>query len=73
VVKASFGKRRKTLKNSLSSSIFGDIDFSDSGVDLSLRAEQLSLNDFLRLAESVKKTETGLLKRKDSSNNLPGL
>ena len=50
VVKASIGKRRKTLKNSLGDSIFKDIDFSSSGVDLTLRAEQLKLKDFERLA-----------------------
>ncbi len=50
VVKASFGKRRKTLKNSLGDSIFKDIDFSASGVDLTLRAEQLNINDFEKLA-----------------------
>jgi 16S rRNA (adenine1518-N6/adenine1519-N6)-dimethyltransferase len=49
VVKASFGKRRKTLKNSLRDSIFKDIDFSISGVDLTLRAEQLNINDFEKL------------------------
>ena len=51
IVKASFGKRRKTLKNSLSNSIFKELNFADSGIDLSLRAEQLDLDDFLRLAE----------------------
>lgn len=50
IVKASFGKRRKTLKNSLGDSIFKDIDFSDSGIDLSLRAEQLDIKDFEKLA-----------------------
>lgn len=55
VVKASFGKRRKTLKNSLGDSIFKDIDFSDSGVDLTLRAEQLNINDFEKLAIFVLK------------------
>ena len=50
IVKAAFGKRRKTLKNSLRDSIFRDIDFSSSGVDLTLRAEQLKLKDFERLA-----------------------
>ncbi len=50
IVKASFGKRRKTLKNSLGDSIFKDIDFSDSGIDLSLRAEQLNIKDFEKLA-----------------------
>lgn len=51
IVKASFGNRRKTLKNSLSNSIFKELNFADSGIDLSLRAEQLDVDDFLRLAE----------------------
>ena len=51
IVKASFGNRRKTLKNSLSNSIFKELNFAASGIDLSLRAEQLDLGDFLRLAE----------------------
>lgn len=46
IVKASFGKRRKILKNSLAESIFADVDFSSSGIDLSLRAEQLDVNEF---------------------------
>jgi 16S rRNA (adenine1518-N6/adenine1519-N6)-dimethyltransferase len=53
VVKASFGNRRKTLKNSLSNSIFMNIDFADSGVDLTKRAEQLNIEDFLALSEFV--------------------
>ncbi len=53
IVKASFGYRRKTLKNSLSNSIFGDVNFSDSGIDLSQRAEQLEINDFIVLAKYV--------------------
>lgn len=51
IVKASFGNRRKTLKNSLSNSIFGELNFADSGIDLSLRAEQLNPEDFIALAE----------------------
>jgi 16S rRNA (adenine1518-N6/adenine1519-N6)-dimethyltransferase len=51
IVKAAFGKRRKTLKNSLRSSIFAEFDFEMSGVDLTKRAEQLEVNDFLKLAE----------------------
>ena len=51
VVKACFGNRRKTLKNSLSNSIFKELNFSDSGIDLSLRAEQLDVKDFLVLTE----------------------
>jgi 16S rRNA (adenine1518-N6/adenine1519-N6)-dimethyltransferase len=54
IVKAAFGKRRKTLKNSLRSSIFGEFDFERSGVDLSKRAEQIELEDFLKLTEFVR-------------------
>ena len=53
IVKASFGNRRKTLKNSLSNSIFANIDFSNCGVDLSLRAEQLNITNFIDLTEFV--------------------
>jgi 16S rRNA (adenine1518-N6/adenine1519-N6)-dimethyltransferase len=55
IVKASFGNRRKILKNSLSNSIFHEIDFSNSGIDLSLRAENLSVEDFITLTEFVMK------------------
>lgn len=54
-VKAAFGHRRKTLKNSLSSGIFAGVDFSGSTLDLSKRAEQLSIDDFLNLAEYARK------------------
>jgi len=54
IVKAAFGKRRKILKNSLGSSIFENINFSDSGIDLNKRAEQLDLDDFIRLSEFVR-------------------
>jgi 16S rRNA (adenine1518-N6/adenine1519-N6)-dimethyltransferase len=50
IVKAAFGKRRKTLKNSLGSSIFKEFNFENSGVDLSKRAEQLELDDFIKLS-----------------------
>ncbi len=50
IIKASFGNRRKTLKNSLGNSIFKDIDFTDSGIDLTKRAEQLNPDDFVKLA-----------------------
>lgn len=55
VIKASFGNRRKTLKNSLSNSIFNNIDFRNSGIDLTKRAEQLDAEHFLHLAEFIKK------------------
>ena len=51
IVKACFGNRRKTLKNSLSNSIFKELNFSNSGIDISLRAEQLDVKDFLVLTE----------------------
>lgn len=50
-VKACFGNRRKTLKNSLSNSIFKDVNFSNSGIDLTLRAEQLDIGNFAELAK----------------------
>jgi 16S rRNA (adenine1518-N6/adenine1519-N6)-dimethyltransferase len=58
VVKAAFGKRRKMLKNSLSNSIFSEIDFTGSGIDLSQRAENLSVEDFEILAGYIL-SETG--------------
>jgi 16S rRNA (adenine1518-N6/adenine1519-N6)-dimethyltransferase len=51
IVKSSFGNRRKTLKNSLGNGIFADVDFSECGIDLSLRAEQLTTDDFIKLTE----------------------
>lgn len=51
IVKAAFGNRRKTLKNSLSNSIFAQLNFSGCDVDPSLRAEQLDLTDLIKLAE----------------------
>lgn len=53
IVRAAFGNRRKTLKNSFSNSIFNEIDFSNSGVDLSRRAENLSVDDFMILTKYV--------------------
>ncbi|MGB5849496.1 MAG: 16S rRNA (adenine(1518)-N(6)/adenine(1519)-N(6))-dimethyltransferase RsmA [Ignavibacteriaceae bacterium] len=51
IVKACFGNRRKILKNSLSNSIFKELNFSSSGINLSLRAEQLNVKEFLVLTE----------------------
>jgi len=55
IVKAAFGNRRKTLKNSFSNSIFHEIDFSNSGIDLSLRAENLRVEDFVLLTKHAMK------------------
>jgi 16S rRNA (adenine1518-N6/adenine1519-N6)-dimethyltransferase len=53
IVKSSFGNRRKTLKNSLSNGIFASVDFSECGIDLSLRAEKLTVDDFIKLTEFI--------------------
>lgn len=53
VVKAAFGHRRKTLKNSLSNSIFRDYDFSDKKIDFSKRAEELTVDDYVFLTKMI--------------------
>lgn len=53
VVKSAFGNRRKTLKNSLSNSIFAGVNFEHSKLDLSLRAEQLKVEDFIELTQYI--------------------
>lgn len=63
IVKAAFGNRRKILKNSLSNSIFHEIDFSNSGVDLSLRAENLNVDDFIKLTRYVLNISSGLTRK----------
>lgn len=63
IVKASFGNRRKILKNSFSNSIFHEIDFSNSGIDLSLRAENLSLDDFIKLTKFVTYISAGFTRK----------
>lgn len=63
IVKAAFGNRRKTLKNSLSNSIFHEIDFSNSGIDLSLRAENLDVNHYLQLTQFVLSDSPGLIRK----------
>ena len=53
VVKSAFGNRRKTLKNSLSNSIFAGVNFGQCKIDLSLRAEQLKVEDFIELTNYI--------------------
>ncbi|MBN1638884.1 MAG: ribosomal RNA small subunit methyltransferase A [Ignavibacteriales bacterium] len=55
LVKASFANRRKILKNSLSNSIFASINFSEMSNLLIRRAEELEINDFIRLTLHVQK------------------
>ena len=54
IVKAGFGNRRKTLKNSLSNSIFKSYDFSKIELSLNKRAEELDVEDFIKLTEYIK-------------------
>jgi len=53
VVKASFGNRRKRLKNSLANSQFGDIKIDPQLFDLSRRAEELTINEFVELTKII--------------------
>jgi 16S rRNA (adenine1518-N6/adenine1519-N6)-dimethyltransferase len=54
VVKASFGNRRKKLKNSLSNSIFAGISFKEDEFDMNRRAEELSIDEFVTLSKIIK-------------------
>ncbi len=63
LVRAGFGKRRKTLRNALTA-LFDDADRASAilrraGIHTSTRAEQLSGSDWLRLAEETARTLRG--------------
>lgn len=51
IVKAAFGNRRKMLSNSFKNSIFEALNFSETGIDLTKRAEQLTIDDFIKLTK----------------------
>ena len=53
LVKAAFSTRRKTLRNALKPQ---NLDLSKSGIDLSRRAESLSVNEFISLSNVLCKT-----------------
>jgi 16S rRNA (adenine1518-N6/adenine1519-N6)-dimethyltransferase len=55
VVKASFANRRKTLKNSLNNSIFVNYNLDEIDLDFSRRAETLTINEFIYLANELQK------------------
>jgi 16S rRNA (adenine1518-N6/adenine1519-N6)-dimethyltransferase len=59
VVKASFGNRRKILKNSLSNSIFCKSIADVRSFLLNRRAEELSTNDFIELTKLLKENPDG--------------
>jgi 16S rRNA (adenine1518-N6/adenine1519-N6)-dimethyltransferase len=48
IVRAAFGQRRKTLRNTLRSYL-NEGDFEKLGIDAQLRAENLAVNDFARV------------------------
>jgi 16S rRNA (adenine1518-N6/adenine1519-N6)-dimethyltransferase len=61
LVKAGFGQRRKMLRNSLKTAGFGDMAieaaFAEAGISPMARAEQLSVADFIKLADAVEGKE----------------
>lgn len=63
LVRAAFGQRRKTLRNSLAQ-LIGNPDhreelFRTAGIGPQQRAEELTIEDFLRLARVFAQTQTG--------------
>jgi 16S rRNA (adenine1518-N6/adenine1519-N6)-dimethyltransferase len=52
IVAAAFSQRRKTLRNALKG-YFGTGDFERLGVDPRLRAQDLGVADFVRLADDA--------------------
>jgi len=52
VVAAAFGQRRKTLRNALAGTVAAE-EFARAGIDPGLRAEKLSAQDFIALADAA--------------------
>jgi len=55
IIKVAFNQRRKKIRNSLKE-IFSPEVLSDGGIDPNFRAENLSVEDYIRLAKMVGKT-----------------
>jgi len=53
VVKATFGKRRKTLRNGLKALKFPDLNIEAIDFNLNLRPEELSVADFVTLSNLI--------------------
>ena len=55
IVRTAFGQRRKTLRNTLKSYLSGQ-DFENLGIDAQLRAENLAVADFIKVANYLDET-----------------
>jgi 16S rRNA (adenine1518-N6/adenine1519-N6)-dimethyltransferase len=53
VVRGTFGKRRKTLRNGLRHLTLEGLDLSKLEIDLNLRPEQLSVQEFVELSNEI--------------------
>lgn len=58
IVAAAFARRRKTLRNALQGT-FGSADFERIGVDAGLRAQDLGVAEFVRLANYAARAAAG--------------
>ena len=56
VLRAAFGQRRKQLGNSLGT-LLTTQQIADTGIDPTLRAEQLDVEEYLRLTRAVMETQ----------------
>jgi 16S rRNA (adenine1518-N6/adenine1519-N6)-dimethyltransferase len=54
VVRTAFNQRRKTLKNSLKT-LISDSDLGDLAIDMTLRPENLSLADYVKISDAISK------------------
>jgi 16S rRNA (adenine1518-N6/adenine1519-N6)-dimethyltransferase len=54
LVRGTFGKRRKTLRNTLKMFLDADPPDKPAGIDLSRRPEELSLDEFIRLSNALR-------------------
>jgi 16S rRNA (adenine1518-N6/adenine1519-N6)-dimethyltransferase len=55
IVRTAFGQRRKTLRNTLKGYLSGQ-DFENLGIDAQLRAENLAVADFIKVANYLDET-----------------
>jgi 16S rRNA (adenine1518-N6/adenine1519-N6)-dimethyltransferase len=59
IVRTAFGQRRKTLRNTLRSYL-SEEDFKKLGIDAQLRAENLSVGEFARVANFLNERRVGI-------------